>query len=77
MLTSKRSIFYLLITLAAKSFLAHFIPHELFGAEGNDLQVLLMVPAMLAQKRAVEQVVCKISWLTGHWKVYLMVEEVV
>ena len=76
MLTFKRGIFYLL-TFPAKTFLAHFILHEPFGAEENGLQGLLMVPAMLQQRRAVELVVCKASLLTGHWKAYLAVEEVV
>ena len=61
----------------AKSFLAQVILYEPFGAEEKGLQILLMVPAMLQQRMAVELVVCKTNLLTRHWKVYLVVEEVV
>ena len=38
--------------------------------------MLLMDPAMLPQKRAVELVVCTINLLIEHWKGCLKVEEV-
>jgi hypothetical protein len=54
----------------------HFYFIRILCAEGNDLLLLLMAPAMWHLKRAVELVVCKTSWLIEHWKVCLMVGEV-
>lgn len=48
-----------------------------FYAEGNVLQILLMVQTTMHQKRVVEPVVHRTSLLTGHLKVHHMGEEVV
>jgi len=45
-------------------------------AERNDLLLLLMVLGTW-QKRVVGLAACQINLLTGHWKVYPMVEEAV
>lgn len=64
------------ISLSLSEIADLFLGYVFLCAERNDLLLLLMVLGTW-QKRVVGLAACQINLLTGHWKVYPMVEEAV